>query len=178
MEVSGSVSVSAKELYELYTNSMTQSTECKIMSKNQVGCIVPRLFKKIKVVQNRGLNTYQGLRLNFLQDKDCDINDINSIAAENVFLKMNSTGSCKYGLLTGQCVNKIEVMEVIEIKSDKTWKLFVAGRDVDVSIIGLTNMTCQTYFSIKTIFNTIKQAKMCREKVVNSKMATTKYRCV
>lgn len=88
---------------------------------------------------------------------------------------MNCTDSMKYGLMTGQCVNKMEIMKVLEIKPDKTWKLFIAGRQVDISIIGLSDMTCNSYQSVKIIFHTVRLATICRGKVVNRKLSSRKY---
>lgn len=174
MEVPGPVRVSAKELYDLYADTFGRSSETKILSKQQIGFIVPKIFKTVKVVRNSdGFHAYQGLRLNFLHDKECDLNEINALANENGFFKMNTAGDfCKYGFMTGQTVNKIELMKIIEFKCDKTFTLYIAGREVDVGDIGLTNMTTDTYLSVKSIFNTVKQARLCRGKTVNSKQGS------
>ena len=111
-----------KDVYKLYSESIPPGTKHSALSQHQLGAIVPKLFQNIKVVRKKDGYVYEGLRLNFLEDKDCDINEINTIATKNAFFNMDTSDNLKYGFMTGQCINKIEIMKVLQINSDKTWK--------------------------------------------------------
>ena len=175
IEVPGTVSVGVKDVYKLHSENIPPGTKHNALSQHQVGAIVPKLFPNIKVVRKNDGYVYEGLRLNFLEDKDCDINEINTIATENAFFNMNVSDDLKYGFMTGQCVNKIEIMKVLQINSDKTWKLFVAGKEVDTSIIGLSSVACHSYQSVAIIFRTARLSRICRGKPVSRKHSSRRY---
>ena len=132
-------------------------------------------FQTSKLSEKKDGYVYEGLRLNFLEDKDCDINEINIIATKNALFNMDTSDNLKYGFMTGQCINKIEIMKVLQINSDKTWKLFVAGKEVDTSIIGLSRVACHSYQSVAIIFRTARLSRICRGKPVSRKLSSRRY---
>ena len=171
--------VTAQEIYENYCSSC--HTDISI-SKTVFQQIVRKIFGNIKIVRNNATVKYVGLRPNFLDDKPiCTNVEIAEIANMLGYFPMN-TGNCentsRFGLATGYCVNRNEILKVIEVQPDKSYKLSVGGRDVHVQEIGLEGLTLDTYSCIKTVFNTFKQCTICQGKSVDSKIDAKKFNVV
>lgn len=179
MPVPGTVGISAREVYQSYRDSMPHLTESKLLSKQQVAIIVPQIFPNITIKKTKdGCFMYQGLRQNFLEDKSCDLKDIDNIAQKSTFFRIPSgTDIIKYGFMTGFHVNKNELMKVLEFRPDRNWNFFVGERPVDLSTIGLSDITCGSYQSVEIIFHTVGIAKLCKGKPVNRKLSP-RYGCV
>ena len=172
----GKLRVSSKEVYELYS----ASAKMRPLSKKQLGTLVMNLYPTIKVVKNReGCHEYEGLNHNSTQDRTCNVNEIDEIARECQYFNIPTlTDSCKYGVMTGHFVNKIQIMKIVEIKPDRTFTVYIGGRGIKHTDIGLTNIDANTYLSVKMIFNTVKQARLCKGKPVENKINVTKSRYV
>ena len=67
-------------------------------------------------------------------------------------------------------------MKIIEIKPDRSFKIYIGGREVNTSDIGLSNMAAHTYLNVKIILNTVKQARLCGDKIVHHKTGAKKFR--
>lgn len=175
-EVHGKVRVSSKEVYDLYS----AEAKMKPLSKKQLGTLVMNLYPTIKVIKNReGCHEYEGLGHSTMNDKACSLNEIDEIAREFQYMKIpTQVDSCKYGIVTGQYVNRIQVMKILEIKPDRTFTVNVGEREIKHSDIGLVNIAANSYLHVKIIFHTIKQARLCKGKPVENKMNATKSRYV
>ena len=163
MEVPSSVSIAANDLYHSYCESLPENQSA--LTKRKVGSIVRRIFPNIKIGCKKEGYVYEGLRINFIDNKDSDI-DLNSIATKYGFFNMNGDGEPKYGFVTKYCVDKVPIMKVIEIYDYKRWNLIVGGKTVDCDEIGLSNVVCDSYESTAIIFRTITLARLCRGKPI------------
>ena len=55
---------------------------------------------------------------------------------------------------------------------------FISEHEVDRKIIGMQNITCNKGSSVKTIFNIVKQASICRGKLAKKDQRSSKYRII
>ena len=179
IQVPGNVSVSAKDVYDSYVRHKRGCADESLLSKKQVSQIVPALLSKITVVKQSGPSKYKGLRLNFFDDQTCSEENLKTITSEHGFFQVpTSDSNIKYSIYTGYCVNKNEQLKSVTIKADKSFDVTVGGIFIDLPIIGLQNMKINSINDAKIVFNTVKQAKVCRGKLVSSKRNTTKFSIV
>ena len=176
IEVPGTVFMTAQEMYQNYCSSYHTDVSKAVFQQ-----IVRKIFGNIKIVRNNATIKYIGLRPNFLDDKPCTSVEIAEIANMLGYFPM-TTGKCtdtsRFGLPTGYCVNRNEILKVVEIQPDKSYKLSVGGRDVNAQEIGLEGVTMDTHFSVRIVFNTFKQCTVCQGKSVDSKTDAKKFSVV
>ena len=165
------------DLYDEYVNSLKASSyDIEPTSKPQFSMIVSRIFKNVRVSAVHGYRVYKGLRRYDTEDKECEIDDIKIIGEKHDFICMNSKEILKYALSTGHCINGNEVLKIIEIDNDRSWKFMISGQEVEPDIIGLNNITANTVKQVNTIFNTVKQTTICRGKKVEKEKKSTQFR--
>ena len=52
----------------------------------------------------------------------------------------------------------------------------MCGKEIDPSIIGHNGITCNTIVSVKILFNTLKQTKLCNGKTAEPGHKSSKFR--
>ena len=101
-----------------------------------------------------------------------------TIAEEYGFFNMKSNKNVKYAVPSGDCISQNDVLKIIEIQEDMSWRLIISGHEVDPNIIGLQNVLCKTKVEVRILFNTVKQACICRGKKLENDQRSSQYRVV
>lgn len=179
MQVPGNVSVSTKDIYDSYVIDKKDCDVGSLLTKKQVSQIVPVLLSKVTVVKQNGPSKYKGLRINFYDDQTCSEENLKSIASEHGFFQVPTFESnTRYSVHTGYHINRNEQFKSVIIKPDKSFEVTVGCIFIKLSVIGLQDMKINSINDAKIVFNTVKQARVCRGKLVASKLNTTKLSLV
>ena len=179
MEDPESSSINGKDMYDTYLESIKVSAcESKPVTKSQFSMIISRVFKNVHISTVHGYRVYKGIKKYDFDNENSDPIYIQNVAEQQGFFRMNSKDSLKFAISSGHCISHADICKIIEINSDSSWKLFISEHEVDPKIIGLQNITCNTCSNVKTLFNTVKQASICRGKPAKKDQRSSKYRII
>ena len=167
-------------MYDNYVQCLADySSDHRPVSKISFSKIMQRVFKTLQLSQTHGIRMYRGIKINIPDKRNCKMDDIKAIADVYGFFDMKANDKLKFGIGSGYCVNKNEVLKIIEIYDDKKWKFIVAGHEVEPDVIGMPqSVTCETYLNAKIIFNTVKQAQICIGREEEKNKRSSRFRIV
>ena len=168
LPVPGPATISSRDIYNNYL-AFTSAAAVKPLYIGKIGILIKRLFPSVHVIRAVKGVKYEGLRINFTENKVVGHDFYKPEAKRFGYTTLESSAeSSKFCLFTGFQVNGNEVLKLLKLNIDGSWELRVRGILINPALVGLRGIRADNLFALKTILNTVKQLNLCKGKIILS----------